>query len=51
MTTSDERRATGREIQGQLWPAILKGPGDRVRVPEGTFDHRGAVRDGLGMAG
>ena len=27
MTTSDERRATGRAIQGQLWPAILKGPG------------------------
>ena len=26
MTTSDERRAAGREIQGQLWPAILKGP-------------------------
>ena len=26
MTTSDERRAAGREVQGQLWPAILKGP-------------------------
>ena len=26
MTTSDERRAAGRDVQGQLWPAILKGP-------------------------
>ncbi len=26
MSTSDERRAAGREIQGQLWPATLKGP-------------------------
>ena len=26
MTTSDERRAAGREVQGQLWPATLKGP-------------------------
>jgi len=26
MTTSEERRAAGREIQGQLWPATLQGP-------------------------
>jgi 4-carboxymuconolactone decarboxylase len=26
MSTSDERRAAGREIQGQLWPATLTGP-------------------------
>jgi len=26
MSTSDERRAAGREVQGQLWPATLKGP-------------------------
>ena len=25
MTTSDERRAAGREIQGQLWPATRTG--------------------------
>ena len=25
MTTSDERRAAGREIQGQLWPATRSG--------------------------
>ena len=26
MTTSDERRDAGREIQGRLWPATRKGP-------------------------
>jgi 4-carboxymuconolactone decarboxylase len=26
MTTSDERRAVGREQQGRLWPSILTGP-------------------------
>ena len=26
MTTSDERRAAGKEIQGQLWPATLTAP-------------------------
>ena len=26
MTTTDERRETGREIQGQLWPATRTGP-------------------------
>ena len=25
MSTSDERRAAGRAVQGQLWPAMLKG--------------------------
>ena len=27
MTTSDERRAAGREIQGRLWPATRSGTG------------------------
>ena len=27
MATSDELRAAGREIQGQLWPATLTSPG------------------------
>jgi len=26
MTTTDERREAGREIQGQLWPATRTGP-------------------------
>ena len=42
MTTSDERRATGREIQGQLWPAILKGPGGQfpaAKLAPDYFDH------------
>ena len=30
MTTSDERRAAGKEIQGQLWPATLNGAGGAV---------------------
>ena len=42
MTTSDERRLTGREIQGQLWPAILKGLGDQfpaAKLAPDYFDH------------
>jgi 4-carboxymuconolactone decarboxylase len=42
MTTSDERRATGREIQGQLWPAILKGPGGQfpaAKLAPDYYDH------------
>ena len=42
MTTSDERRATGRAIQGQLWPAILKGPGGQfpaAKLAPDYFDH------------
>jgi alkylhydroperoxidase/carboxymuconolactone decarboxylase family protein YurZ len=26
MSTSEERRAAGRAVQGQLWPATLQGP-------------------------
>ena len=42
MTTSDERRAAGREIQGQLWPAILKGPTGQfpaAKLAPDFFDH------------
>ena len=30
MATSDERRAAGKEIQGQLWPATLTAPDGAV---------------------
>ena len=42
MTTSDERRAAGKEIQGQLWPAILKGPTGKfpaAKLAPDYFDH------------
>ncbi len=42
MTTSDERRAAGREIQGQLWPATLKGPTGQfpaAKLAPEYFDH------------
>lgn len=42
MTTSDERRAAGREIQGQLWPATLKGPTGQfpaAKLAPDYFDH------------
>ncbi len=42
MTTSDERRAAGRGIQGQLWPAMLKGPGGQfpaAKLAPDYFDH------------
>ena len=42
MTTSDERRAAGKEIQGQLWPAILKGPSGQfpaAKLAPDYFDH------------
>ena len=42
MTTSDERRAAGREIQGQLWPATLKGPTGQfpaAKLAPDYYDH------------
>jgi 4-carboxymuconolactone decarboxylase len=42
MTTSDERRAAGREIQGQLWPATLQGPTGQfpaAKLAPDYFDH------------
>ena len=42
MTTSDERRAAGREIQGQLWPATLTGPTGQfpaAKLAPDYFDH------------
>ena len=42
MTTSEERRAAGREIQGQLWPAMLKGPTGQfpaAKLAPDFFDH------------
>jgi alkylhydroperoxidase/carboxymuconolactone decarboxylase family protein YurZ len=42
MTTSEARRAAGREIQGQLWPATRTGPTGQlpaaVLAPD-FFDH------------
>lgn len=42
MTTSDERRATGREIQGQLWPSTLTGPTGQfpaAKLAPDFYDH------------
>lgn len=42
MTTSDERREAGREIQGQLWPATRTGPTGRFPAAElapDFYDH------------
>jgi 4-carboxymuconolactone decarboxylase len=42
MTTSDERRAAGRQIQGELWPATLSGPTGRfpaAQLAPDFFDH------------
>jgi 4-carboxymuconolactone decarboxylase len=42
MTTSDERREAGREIQGQLWPATRTGPTGRfpaAQLAPDFFDH------------
>ena len=42
MTTSDERRAAGRAIQGQLWPATLKGPTGQfpaAKLAPDFYDH------------
>ena len=34
MTTDDERREAGRQVQGQLWPATLTGPTGRFPAAE-----------------
>jgi len=42
MTTSDERREAGREIQGRLWPATRKGPTGAfpaARLAPDFYDH------------
>ena len=42
MTTSDERRAAGREIQGQLWPATRTGPTGQfpaAKLAPDYYDH------------
>jgi alkylhydroperoxidase/carboxymuconolactone decarboxylase family protein YurZ len=42
MTTSDERRKAGREIQGQLWPATRTGPTGQfpaAKLAPDYFDH------------
>jgi alkylhydroperoxidase/carboxymuconolactone decarboxylase family protein YurZ len=42
MTTSDERREAGREIQGQLWPATRTGPTGQfpaAKLAPDYFDH------------
>jgi 4-carboxymuconolactone decarboxylase len=42
MTTSDERREAGRQIQGQLWPATRTGPTGAfpaARLAPDFFDH------------
>jgi alkylhydroperoxidase/carboxymuconolactone decarboxylase family protein YurZ len=42
MTTSDERREAGREIQGQLWPATRTGPTGQfpaAKLAPDFFDH------------
>ena len=42
MTTSDERRETGRRIQGQLWPATLTAPTGQfpaARLAPDFYDH------------
>ena len=42
MTTSDERRETGREIQGQLWPATRTAPTGQfpaAKLAPDFYDH------------
>jgi alkylhydroperoxidase/carboxymuconolactone decarboxylase family protein YurZ len=42
MTTSDERREAGREIQGQLWPATRTGATGQfpaAKLAPDYFDH------------
>ncbi len=42
MTTSDERRTAGREIQGQLWPATRTAPTGQfpaAKLAPEFFDH------------
>jgi len=42
MSTSDERREAGREIQGQLWPATRSGPTGQfpaAKLAPDFFDH------------
>ncbi len=42
MTTSDERRAAGRDAQGRLWPATLKGPTGQfpaAKLAPDYYDH------------
>jgi alkylhydroperoxidase/carboxymuconolactone decarboxylase family protein YurZ len=39
VTTSDERRETGRAIQGQLWPQVLSGPTGRFPAAKLAPDH------------
>ena len=42
MTTSDERRDTGRQIQGQLWPSTLTAPTGQfpaARLAPDFYDH------------
>lgn len=42
MTTSDERRATGKAIQGQLWPATRTAPTGQfpaARLAPDFYDH------------
>ncbi len=42
MTTSDERREAGREIQGQLWPATRTGPTGQfpaAKLAPDYYDH------------
>lgn len=42
MSTSDERRAAGREIQGELWPATLTAPTGQfpaAKLAPDFYDH------------
>ncbi len=42
MTTSEQRREAGREIQGQLWPATRTGPTGQfpaAKLAPDYFDH------------
>lgn len=42
MSTSDERRAAGRAVQGALWPSTLTGPTGRfpaAQLAPDFFDH------------
>jgi 4-carboxymuconolactone decarboxylase len=42
MTTSEERRAAGREVQGQLWPATRSGATGQfpaAKLAPDFFDH------------
>ena len=42
MTTSDERRAAGRAIQGQLWPSTLTAPTGQfpaAKLAPDFYDH------------